>query len=81
MTKVPLKDNEKNTNDTNLQKIKKHLEDNNACYVLITCSHPSKEGKMQVEMNYSGDECLAQYLIDGAQSAFDEKNQKIKDSC
>ncbi len=63
------------------EKIKKHLKKNHECYVLITCSPPSKDGKMQVELNYSGDENLAAYLIDGAKSAFDTDFQEIKNNC
>ena len=59
--------------------IKKHLQKNNACYVLITCTDPSIDGKMQVELNYSGDENLAAYLVDGARSMFDSGINKVKD--
>lgn len=47
--------------------IKKLFNKNNACYVLITCGHPSPEGKMEVEMSYEGDSDLAAYLIQSAQ--------------
>lgn len=47
-------------------KVKK-LSQDDACYVLITCKMPSADGKMQVEMTYEGDECLAAYLIESAQ--------------
>lgn len=43
-----------------------------ACYVLITCSSPSKEGKMHVEMTYEGDPLLAAYLIENAQEFIGE---------
>lgn len=39
----------------------------NACYVLIACGEPAEDGKMQVEMTFEGDECLAAYLIESAQ--------------
>jgi hypothetical protein len=48
--------------------VKKELGENNACYVLITCGHPSQDGKMQVEMTYQGDPTLAAYLVENAQS-------------
>jgi len=47
--------------------VKKTLAENNACYVLITCAAPSKDGKMQVEMTYEGDPTLAAYLVESAQ--------------
>ncbi len=46
---------------------RKKLHQDDACYVLITCKMPSADGKMQVEMTYEGDECLAAYLIESAQ--------------
>ena len=61
-----------------LNNIKKNLKKNNACYVLITCSQPSQDGKMQVELNYSGDENLASYLIDGAQDVFENEVEKAR---
>lgn len=63
------------------ENIKEQLKKNNACYVLITCSPPSKDGKMQVELNYSGDENLAEYLIDGAKSVFERDFNEIKNNC
>ncbi len=63
-----------------LEEIKKNLKKNNACYVLITCSWPSKDGKMQVELNYSGDENLASYLVDGAQNVFETQLDTVEDS-
>gem|GEM_PF-1991423 len=53
-------------------KLKKFLTDNNECYVLITCKKPSSEGKMEVEMTYEGDACLAAYLIESAHGMMDE---------
>jgi hypothetical protein len=54
--------------------VKKELAENNACYVLITCGHPSEDGKMQVEMNYQGDPTLAAYLIESAQTLIDSES-------
>jgi hypothetical protein len=51
--------------------VKKELAENNACYVLITCGHPSQDGKMQVEMSYQGDPTLAAYLVENAQNLID----------
>ena len=51
--------------------IKKALSENNTCYVLITCTEASKDGKMEVEMSYGGDPILAAYLVESAQSIID----------
>ena len=59
-------------------KIKKVIGENCACYVLITCTQPAKDGKMQVEMNYEGDECLAAFLVENASQVFDGRQQKSK---
>ncbi len=45
----------------------------NACYVLITCGEPNKDGKMDVEMTYEGDTLLAAYLLENAQSILDDE--------
>lgn len=50
------------------------LPENNACYVLITCGEPSKDGKMEVEMTYQGDPVLAAYLVESAQNFIDIDN-------
>ncbi len=47
------------------------LADDGACYVLITCGAPSKDGKMEVEMTYQGDPVLAAYLVESAQQFID----------
>jgi hypothetical protein len=52
-------------------KIKKALSENNTCYVLITCTEASKDGKMEVEMTYGGDPILAAYLVESAQNIID----------
>ncbi len=51
--------------------IKKALSENNTCYVLITCTEASKDGKMEVEMIYGGDPILAAYLVESAQNIID----------
>ena len=63
-----------------LENLKNNLQKNNACYVLITCSQPNKEGKMQVELNYSGDENLAAYLIEGAKGVFDKDFYELRNN-
>ncbi len=52
--------------------VKKALEKNHSCYILITCGKPTKEGNMQVEMSYEGDAYLAAYLIESAQGFIDD---------
>jgi hypothetical protein len=56
------------------QDVEKLFSKKNACYVLITCEEPSEDGKMQVEMTYEGDACLAAYLIESAQVFIDDTN-------
>ncbi len=56
------------------KQVKKILDnDNHACYVLITCEKPSKDGHMNVEMTYEGEVDLAAYLINTAQGILDEQ--------
>lgn len=52
------------------------LPKKNACYVLITCDEPSEDGRMQVEMTYEGDACLAAYLIESAQGIIHEDSEQ-----
>ncbi len=52
--------------------LKKSLSDKCACYVLITCTEPNADGKMEVEMNYEGDESLAAFLVENASQVFDD---------
>lgn len=47
-----------------------------ACYVLITCSEPSADGNMNVELQYEGDECLASFLIENASQVFDDRKNR-----
>lgn len=49
------------------------LSKKHACYVLITCAEPSKDGNMQVEMTYEGDRVLASYLIESAQGLLEDQ--------
>ena len=53
------------------KEIKDKLARNHACYILITCDSPVKDGRMQVEMSYEGDPVLASYLLQGAQNILD----------
>lgn len=56
---------------------KKILSNNNICYVLITCSAPSDDGKMEVEMDCSGDLDLAEFLIDSAKEHLHEMSEEM----
>ena len=53
-------------------KIRKALNENCACYVLITCTQPGMDGNMHVEMHYEGDESLAAMLVENAGQVFDK---------
>ncbi len=66
----------KSTGDVELEKMKHVLAKKNACYVLITCSKPTLEGEMEVEMNYEGDIDLAALLVDNASQVFCEKRSR-----
>lgn len=55
------------------KEIKKALGSKCACYVLITCTEPGADGKMEVEMNYDGDETLAAFLVENAVQVFDDR--------
>jgi hypothetical protein len=58
------------------KEIRKALAQNCACYVLITCTTPDANGKMEVEMKYEGEESLAAFLIDNASQVFEERLEK-----
>lgn len=64
---------EKSKMKSDIEKAKRILKEHYACYVLITCSDPSLDGSMDVEMNYEGDEILASYLVESAKNVFDVK--------
>ena len=68
----------KDSKDYSLEKIRKALSEQNACYVLITCKAPTEDGNMNVEMSYEGDEVLASYLVDNAQQVFDDRARSEK---
>lgn len=50
-------------------------EEIHACRILITCGHPSTDGKMDVEMTYEGDPTLASYLLERAQSYINHEDE------
>jgi len=55
------------------KEIKKALGTKCACYVLITCTEPSADGKMEVEMDFDGDSDLAAFLVENAVQVFDDR--------
>ncbi len=50
-------------------------EEMHACRILITCDHPSNDGKMNVEMTYEGDPTLASYLLERAQNYISNEDE------
>ena len=64
----------KQKKETIFERFKKDLGEDYACFVLITCTQPSVEGKMEVEMDYEGDETLAAFLIENAGQVFEGQN-------
>ncbi len=50
----------------NRQSLRDALKKKLSAYVLITCSEPSIDGQMNVEMTYQGDKALVSYLLQGA---------------
>ena len=59
------------------KRVKKLLSKKCAGYVLVTCSEPVADGKMEVEMTYEGDPVLASYLLEGAQGYLDEEERIV----
>ncbi len=63
------------------EKVRRLLnQENNACFILITCKEPSADGKMQVDLSYEGDTSLASYLIDNAQDFFSQETLLSNDN-
>lgn len=54
-----------------LGRIQNDLHGKFVCYVLITCSAPSADGNMEVEMSFEGDPDLAGLLTESATQVFD----------
>ena len=50
------------------EKVKQLVTKNNLSYILITCSQPTEEGKMDVEMSCEGDDDLIGLLMQNAMS-------------
>lgn len=82
MVKIFLDKNKINNaeNKYAFQSVKDYLAENNLCYVLLTCSRPSQEGEMEVEMFYEGEDHLASYLIESAQEVLHGRESLINDN-
>jgi hypothetical protein len=48
-----------------------------ACRILITCTEPTGDGKMDVEMTYEGDPTLASYLLERAQAYVEQEDDGL----
>ena len=44
-----------------------------ACCILISCSEPGPDGKMQIEMQFDGDETLAAFLVQNAGQILEDR--------
>lgn len=69
---------ERAVHDIAKAKVEEVLKDSSAGFVLITCSLPKKDGRMDVEMSFDGDPDLAAYLVDNAKQVFDAKENMQK---
>lgn len=54
----------------NISKLKEALAREDLSFVLITCTKPSEEGKMDVQMDYEGDRDLIAFLMKNAENYF-----------
>ena len=75
---IAIKQKNKISNEEILSEIKEKLGDKCSCCVLITCSEPAKNGKMEVEMHFEGDETLAAFLVNNASQVFEERTFSAK---
>jgi hypothetical protein len=57
-----------------LATLKKTLGDDYACFVLLTCTHPDPAGKMEVALDFEGDETLASFLIENAAQVAEDRD-------
>lgn len=60
-------------NEVLLDKIKMAIGNQCACFVLISCSQPKPDGRMDVQLHFEGDESLAAFLVENAVQVFDER--------
>jgi hypothetical protein len=61
--------------------LRKALDKNLSCYVLITCEGPFEDGHMPVEMTYHGEESLVSFLLQGAQLRIDQDDEEGVQCC
>ena len=54
-----------------IEELKSILSKKQLSYVLITCTEPSEEGEMDVEMDYAGDPVLLSMLMENARERLD----------
>lgn len=52
-----------------------------ACTIFISCNEPTEDGKMQVEMTCEGDQVLAAYLLENAQSILNQSPPSSSKIC
>jgi hypothetical protein len=57
-----------------LTTLKKDLGEDYACFVLLTCTHPDASGKMEVSLDFEGDETLASFLIENAAQVAEDRD-------
>lgn len=64
----------------NTDQLHKKLSKEHACYILITCDHPSEDGEMPVNMTYQGDVDMVSYLLDGAKTMIDDQYEEYQEA-
>ncbi len=64
--------------ETALSHLNKELGGEFACYVLITCTQPDAQGKMEVSLDFEGDETLASFLVENAAQVFEDRDVSRK---
>lgn len=64
-----------------LKQLKKTLDENLSCYVLITCAEPTATGQIPVEMTYQGAEPLISYLLQDAQMHMEQEEEEELKCC
>lgn len=74
MIKKLVQDEEISSRQEPLIRAKQILKKLYPCFVLITCTEPQKDGEMQVEMDFEGDEDLASMITEHATQVFDGRN-------
>jgi hypothetical protein len=57
-----------------LARLKQDLGEEYACFVLITCTQPDLAGKMEVALDFEGDETLASFLIENAAQMAEDRD-------